>query len=277
MHYYIDGYNVLFRAFGIGGVLEEQRKALIESLCSKIQSLNLDATIVFDAYQYTGERNYYRHSNVSIVFTPVGQDADEYILEALDTAPKPEHEIIITSDSRLAWRARCKGARTESVDDFLAWISKRFHKKRKKSNTTSAHTKVQLPVQLAVKKPKPKRQEATPEPKTLRKLLKKEPIELPIVQESDIPLEHTADRFTGNFTDIPTEIKGSFEYYLNAFEKNYDTQEYQKGELSNQQIIQHDKVVSKAKKKKIKPPPPTGESEMTRWQRIFEEREKPST
>jgi hypothetical protein len=35
----------------------------------------------------------------------------------------------VTSDKRLAWAARRRLAKTESVEEFLAWLNKRFYNK----------------------------------------------------------------------------------------------------------------------------------------------------
>jgi predicted RNA-binding protein with PIN domain len=234
MHYYIDGYNVLFRAWGTGGHLEKQRKALIESLCTKIDYLHLNATIVFDAHLYLGEGSFSRHLGVRVVYTRTGQDADEYILEALERSSTPRRETVVTSDNRLAWRARCLGAETESVDAFIPWLSKRYNNRKKKEKTSKPiHPKVVLPVQLTAKP---------------------SPVEPP---DKSITADMEA---------------GSFDYYLQAFENNLHHYSSDMGKLSDRQKKQQERLIHRSSKKK--PSQSSSESDMLRWLRIFEERDK---
>src|ERR1700722_8106526 len=132
MHYYIDGYNLLFRAAGGASTsrdFKSQRESMVHSLNVKIASLKLDVTIVFDSQYFEGEgsRSHYKH--LEICFTPLGMTADEYILEQLKFCRSPQHEIVVTSDRDLAYKARNLSASTESVDEFLGWLNKRYKKK----------------------------------------------------------------------------------------------------------------------------------------------------
>lgn len=123
--YYIDGYNLMFRALRAGDDLQRQREAIIKDLQGKIHLLQLDAVLVFDAqYQYGGtEKTHLKQ--LEIVFTAEGETADEYILRKLKSASHPEKCVVVTSDKRLAWAARRRSAKTESVEEFLSWINKR--------------------------------------------------------------------------------------------------------------------------------------------------------
>lgn len=132
MHYYIDGYNLMFRMRQKADSLEEQREKTLEELEKKIQKINLDATIVFDA-QYQLDLSSRTHKGaLEICFTDRGETADDYIISELKACENPRNETVITSDNRLAWRARQKNAKTESVEDFLLWLNKRAQKQSKK-------------------------------------------------------------------------------------------------------------------------------------------------
>jgi len=141
MHYYIDGYNLLFRALGPSlDNLKYHRKALISSLNTKIASLKLEVTIVFDSQYLAGEgsRSHYKH--LEICFTPLGVTADEYILQELEFCSAPQREVVITSDRDLAYKARTYSASTESVEEFLGWLNKRYKKK-----ALARHKPMELP------------------------------------------------------------------------------------------------------------------------------------
>ena len=55
MHYFIDGYNLLFRLLHGSEDLQSEREAIIYELNKKISLIKLDVAIVFDAaYQIGG-------------------------------------------------------------------------------------------------------------------------------------------------------------------------------------------------------------------------------
>jgi predicted RNA-binding protein with PIN domain len=135
MHYYIDGYNLLFRLSRAGDELQKQRQGIIQDLETKINFIGLDATLVFDAQHYEGD-SIRRHLNrLEVVFTAAGETADEYILQRLKESPNPSQETVATSDKKLAWLSRSRHAYTQSVEDFVAWLNKRYRNKlREKSS-----------------------------------------------------------------------------------------------------------------------------------------------
>lgn len=233
MHYYIDGYNLLFRSFGIGeGDLQQQRKQLIQKLQYKIEYLSLDVTIVFDAHLQTGELSQFHLVDLKILFTPAGQNADEYILEALDHVALPQQETIVTSDRELAWRARRKGARTESVEAFVKWINKRCKDRKKKEKSSPTPQRLVLPSALIYKK-------QTEKPAASENISK------------------------------PAPAAGSLEYYLEVFEKKLHVEDEQMETFSKSQAKKGARLGKTTKKK----PSPNSQSEMARWLKIFEERD----
>jgi uncharacterized protein len=131
MLYYIDGYNLMFRASRGGGDFQSSRQHFIEELNEKIQTVLLDAIIVFDAqYQFgLGSRSRYRH--LTVCFTDQGETADDYIIEEIRSSPKPRQIILVTSDKNLAWRARQYHSKTISVEEFVATLDIQFKKKLK--------------------------------------------------------------------------------------------------------------------------------------------------
>lgn len=127
MHYFIDGYNLLFRMVGSSvGDLKAHRESLIQSLNVKVASCKLDVTIVFDSQYLEGEgsRSHYKH--LEICYTSLGITADEYILEKLQFCQNPQNEIVITSDKDLAYKARNYNSATQTVEEFLGWLNKRY-------------------------------------------------------------------------------------------------------------------------------------------------------
>jgi len=129
MHYYIDGYNLLFRVSKAGGELQKQRQGIIKDLETKINFIGLDATLVFDAQHYEGESIRKHLNHLEIVFTASGETADEYILDRLKESSNPSKETIATSDKKLAWLSRRRHAYTQSVEEFIAWLNRRYSNK----------------------------------------------------------------------------------------------------------------------------------------------------
>lgn len=129
MHYYIDGYNLMFRVLRAGDNLQQQRESIIQDLSRKIQSVGLNATLVFDAQYQSGESVRSHIKNLEIYFTDQGESADEFILKQLRLDKHPQNHIVVTSDKKLAWLARRKGSQTESVEDFLKQLNNRYKNK----------------------------------------------------------------------------------------------------------------------------------------------------
>ena len=158
MHYYIDGYNLLFRLVHNGAKLQQQRQDIIIDLNRKIELLGLDATIVFDATHQLGEGTRSHFKELEIVFTAEGELADEYIIDELKSSPTPSQETVVTSDKKLAWRARRRSAKTESVEEFVGWLNQRFKNKLRHLKEKQKPAPVKLPVALIVP-PAPKKSE----------------------------------------------------------------------------------------------------------------------
>lgn len=148
MHYFIDGYNLMFRVLRAGDDLRVQREILIQDLNRKIQALNLDVTLVFDAQYQEGDNSQSHIQHLEILFTRQGETADELILQKLKHAANPIQHTVITSDKKLAWLARRRNAKTESVEDFLKWLNNRYKNKIKRHKNP--------PVKMPLSKPRKK-------------------------------------------------------------------------------------------------------------------------
>lgn len=129
MHYYIDGYNLLFRILKSEKNFPELRQKVIEDLNHMIHELNIDATLVFDAYYRIGEGRRSHYHNLEVQFTSEKVTADEHIIQALKHNHDCTQETVVTSDNKLAWLARRMHAKTESVENFVAFIKKRYKNK----------------------------------------------------------------------------------------------------------------------------------------------------
>lgn len=131
MHYYIDGYNLLFRLMHTHDNLQTSREQIILDLNKKVSLVKIDASVVFDGTFQVGEGTRTHFDHIEILFTAEGETADEFILEELKNSRRPEQETVVTSDKKLAWQARCRQARTENVEEFMSWLNKSYKNKLK--------------------------------------------------------------------------------------------------------------------------------------------------
>lgn len=129
MHYYIDGYNMLFRMRSQRKALQHQRQSIVYELNQKIDVIKLDVAIIFDATYQEGEHSRYHFDKLEIHFTEKGQTADEYILNELRTCFHPQKETVVTSDKLLARLSRQEFAQTQSVEDFVSWLNRSYKNK----------------------------------------------------------------------------------------------------------------------------------------------------
>lgn len=129
MHYYIDGYNLMFRVLRVGDDLSLQREKVIADLSRKAEVLQLNLTLVFDAQYQLGESSKSHYRRLEIIFSAQNQTADEYIIHELKSKKNPLQFTVVTSDKKLAWLARRQAAKTETVEEFLNWLGKRYENK----------------------------------------------------------------------------------------------------------------------------------------------------
>ncbi|MBJ7449839.1 MAG: NYN domain-containing protein [Parachlamydiales bacterium] len=125
MHYYLDGYNFLFRVSQLNRSLKDHREELLQELATKSKLLRLPLTVVFDAHFQSEPVKRGTIGELDVIFTASGQSADNWILDELQTVRNPRLFTIITSDKTLAMHARHLGAYTVSVDEFLKKLAKK--------------------------------------------------------------------------------------------------------------------------------------------------------
>ena|ERR1700722_9285153 len=184
MHYYIDGYNLMFRIYPAGDSFQAQREKIISDLNAKIQFLKLEATLVFDGTYCYGDSTRSHFRDVEILFSGQGQTADEWILAELQTPRFSGKQVVVTSDKKLACQARSLQAQTQSVEEFLEWLNKRYAKLKKSQS-------------LKIRPQWPKS---------------------PVVQPSQAPpIDQTRTQ-----PSKQASSEECFKYYLNTFEKLFD-------------------------------------------------------
>lgn len=234
MHYYIDGYNLLFRLSSRHEEqLAEQRQQWITDLNEKATLLNLSISIVFDAQMQLneGSRSYYHH--IEVLFSSPGQTADQLILSLLKRHPKDI--TVVTSDLRLAMLARHSSAKTESVEQFIQWLNRRYKLRVKKTDSKS--------------KPSPTRE---------RKAALLTP---PVV------LEKEQKKKKPSASSTPQECQ---DYYLEQFQTDYDLKKIERDKVKATQRAAKGQPVRR--KKQTKKRTEDHLDDHARWLKLFQER-----
>lgn len=156
MHYFIDGYNFLFRTGNLGENLKKEREEIIQNLSKKAEILDLDITLVFDSNQREWGAKSHFHG-IEIAFSSFDEEADTYILNELDRSTRLKQEVVVTSDKILAKQVNKRHVKTETIEEFLEWLELRIKNKKKEKREIKAQTPP-LP-----KKPKLKPREGSDE------------------------------------------------------------------------------------------------------------------
>lgn len=143
MHYYIDGYNFLFRLQGKAKTaLERKRQSLIDLLNEELSSAHLHVSIIFDSSEQIKDyAQSFRLSHLEIIYAPRNQTADEYIVELIENKKNPKMYTVVTSDTALARECKQNGTYVLSIEEFSALIVTKKQKKQK-SSLKSSHKEV---------------------------------------------------------------------------------------------------------------------------------------
>jgi hypothetical protein len=180
MHYFIDGYNMLFRLLHGSEDLQSQRESFIYDLNKKISVVKLDVSIVFDSTFQIGGRSRSHYDALEILYSAEGETADEYILDEIKNTLHPQQETVVTSDKKLAWHVRNRLAHTETVEEFIFWLNRAYKNKLKQLK------KSQQPLSPPKPPPSPPRS---------------------LIPPPDAPLEAYADYYTQVFESKWREIQ----------------------------------------------------------------------
>lgn len=130
MHYYIDGYNLLFRLNPNHTSLKEEREYLISELSKELFFLKLDATLVFDSMHTLHEETLSYLNDLRIIYTKQGESADEWIVNTLQEQTTPSQCTVVSSDKKLTKSILLLGGKVLAIDTFLSWLQRRLKNKK---------------------------------------------------------------------------------------------------------------------------------------------------
>ena len=145
MHYYVDGYNFLFRICHKVDPLEEKRNQLIDLLNEELQFLKGRCSLVFDSRDQVRDCPQCAFlENLEVIYTPRGLTADHYIIELVEHSQAPKAITVVTSDSGLGRVCRHLGSHVMTIDDFITFILKKTKKREpSKPQYTSSDAEIE--------------------------------------------------------------------------------------------------------------------------------------
>lgn len=138
MHYWIDGYNLLFRMSHPAENLQSERAELLSLLANYAEDLEIEITIIFDALHTPDEASRSHFHLLEIIYTNFHESADDYIIENLQLLKKPSTITLVTSDRKLAWHAKRLGAAHLSSENFLSLVKKHISKRKRATKKTQS-------------------------------------------------------------------------------------------------------------------------------------------
>lgn len=186
MHYYIDGYNLMFRLGTPGPSFSAAREWVIEEIRVKSSMVRLTVTLVFDAHS-TSEEPLPRHlGDLELCYSKHGETADDWILTRLRGSKHPSRITVVTSDSRLGAQVRQEGGHTVDVETFCHWLDRRCDK-------VNHNRPIHKGVVKAVKA----------EPEAVKKVSKKEPNR--VSKTGDRWLDYYLEVFEERFSRLEEE------------------------------------------------------------------------
>jgi len=131
MHYWIDGYNLLFRITKSYREMKQNERKLLSALNRSITLLKYQVTVVFDGREKDPPEALRRNlDSLAMIYTPHHQTADDYILKAIADASNPAHEVVVSSDMELLRKAKQRGAKAQTVENFLSQLARKKQKKK---------------------------------------------------------------------------------------------------------------------------------------------------
>ena len=132
MHYWIDGYNFLFRITKDYKTLQRQKNQILTHLEAFAATFHLHLTFIFDGKHKAPAEALRGHLRaVEIIYTPESQSADDFILEHIQYHSKPSQVTVVSSDREVSGKSKQFGAKTQTIQEFLSFLLTK-EKKRKK-------------------------------------------------------------------------------------------------------------------------------------------------
>lgn len=134
MHYYIDGYNLVYYLNEDVQDFKKEREKLVSYLLSAL-SPKIKVTVVFDGQEES--RSY--KGFLEILYTDKAISADDWILQKISISKKPGLIGVITFDKGLSKMASYMGAKNILLPNLLIKSKKKGDEERKPEKENRAN------------------------------------------------------------------------------------------------------------------------------------------
>lgn len=118
MSYLVDGNNVMGQRPGWHRDKANARRQLVEQLAEFARLKKTRVTVVFDGAPDRLLPEAVAFRGVKVLYAEPGSDADTRIERLVDSSPHARGLTVVTSDSRLAFAVRARGARVVRSGEF---------------------------------------------------------------------------------------------------------------------------------------------------------------
>jgi predicted RNA-binding protein with PIN domain len=125
MQLLVDGYNVSKAAWPDVGI-PEQRRRLLDALAELAARTGVAVLVIFDGAEQpaaSGASGRPR-APVRYLFSPPDVEADEVLIERVDTLPVHQPVLVATSDRRVQDEVRRRGANVISTPQLLGLLGR---------------------------------------------------------------------------------------------------------------------------------------------------------
>ncbi len=131
MPYLIDGYNLLWSIFKNDEHFEPVDDAgLVSTLSLYCQDVSDFGEVVFDGIGPPNKRPFKQITQLDVIFSGQGIEADDVIEHKIATCRSPKKLCVVSSDRRVRYAGEKAKAQVIRSDEFWAMVLKRLLRKR---------------------------------------------------------------------------------------------------------------------------------------------------
>lgn len=147
-HLLIDGYNIIHAWDSFSSIRRNDMPSAVSMLAEKVRVIHdlegIRTTLVFDGNG--SEISIERPSNeltFSLVFTPKGMTADDFIEQLVHNAKDPSVITAVTQDTLLRTTVESAGGFVYSAESFFDWVDHCYKQQRQKAKDQTIKTNKQ--------------------------------------------------------------------------------------------------------------------------------------
>ncbi len=134
MPYLIDGHNLLYAIRGSSEEFAGMNEAIMCSVMNEYFSRIRDnAFIIFDGTGPSDKSFYYGFANLSVKFSGADLEADDIVIDEINSDSAPRRLVVVSSDRKLRLAASRRRATSLASEDFWQMALEKLNRKVRKS------------------------------------------------------------------------------------------------------------------------------------------------